>query len=312
MSAKKGLFYSMITILLVMPLVLIAISNINFNESEIEIAAAKVAGGKMVSFTESIDDDMPRALDIMAKRAITQAVVHLETNGTAFADSSAALEELISNGTLYGQLTDTNFTVTTWTFQLADKGRKYGLDTSVGVLDTRFYSLDSGHVGVELSILVNVSNSYANMSLYRVYNKTIAVQIEGFNDPVYTLNTNGILKRSIKFPNITVSGVQNFDSAVTYKFFMPSSDGASFLDRMEGRLRSSGKYNLTGAVTGLETVVSLPELQANGFTIKSGQSDMDYLYFDPAAYPGSPVVNSTHSWLRIDPAHAATYNITLG
>ncbi len=307
----RGLFYSMITMLLIAPLILIVISNINFNASEMDIAATQVAGGKLASFVKSIDDDMPRALNIMAKRAITESVVYLETNGSAFADSGSVLDELISNGTIYGQTTNTNFTVATWTFQLAQKGKLYGLDTSVRVIDTRFYSLDSKHVGTELSIIVNVSNSYANMSLYRIFNTTVAVPIEGFNDPVYTLHTNGILKRTIKFPNITVSGAVNFDSAISEKFYMPSADGASFMDRLEGRLTSSGKYDSAG-INGLETVVYLPDLQANGITIKPDQTDIDYLYFDSSVYSGSPVSGSTNAWLRVDAAHAATYNLTLG
>lgn len=297
----------MIAILLIMPLVLIAISNINFNEAELDMAATRVSGEKLAAFTKSINDDMPRALEIMSKRALTEAVIRIENSGTPLADSSATLSELITNGTIEGQPTGTNFTVTIWTTLLAQKGQQYGFDTKVNVIGTRFYSMDSEHIAAEVSISVNTSNSNAKMGLYRIYNTTVAVPIEGLDDPLYTLKTNGILKRTVSFPNLTVSGYAPFDSAVTNEFYMPSS-GPNFLDRMEGRLISSGKYGAGG----LETVVFLPDLQSNGLTVKNSQSVIDYLYFDSAVYSGQTVVNSTYTWLKIDPVHAAIYNLTLG
>ena len=158
-----------------------------------------------------------------------------------------------------------------------------------------------------MSVSVNASNPSADMQLYRIFKATVPVSIEGLDDPLYTLKTNGVLKRAIKKPNITISGAQNFDVAVGQGFYMSSNQGAGFLDRLEGRLTPSGKYDSGG----LESIVYTPSLQANGIIVKPGQTDIDYLYFDSAAYPGSPVNQSSYSWLRIDAQHAATYNITL-
>jgi hypothetical protein len=302
----RGLFYSVIAILFIMPLVLLTISNIRFNGSEIEIAAVKVAGGKIASFSKSIDSDMPRALDIMAKRSVTQSVIWVEASGLPLNDSSSALSELITNGTIYGVMTDANFTVNSWTYQLSEKGKEYGFQTDIRLIGTRFHSLDSGHLGAELAISVNISSPSVGMSLFRVFNKTVPVSIEGFDDPLYTLNTNGILKRPVYF--YEPDGTTQFDNAVDARYYMASSLGPSFLDRLEGRLANSGKYGGGG----METIVFLPDLQANGITVKAGQSDIDYLYFDSSAHSGSNVQGSSHAWLKIDPVHAAIYNLTLG
>jgi len=102
----------------------------------------------------------------------------------------------------------------------------------------------------------------------------------------------------------------NFDKAVEEGFYMPSSDGAGFLDRLEGRLQGSGKYNTTNETTGLESIVFIPTLQANGFIIRDNQTTVDYLYFDASSNPGYRVNQTQYNWLRMDIEHANTYNIT--
>src|SRR3972149_11551786 len=301
---QKGIFYSVIAMLFIAPLVLLVTSDLNTKQD----VKTKIIGDRLIAYSASIDEDLPRALAIMAKRALTEAIIYMDTNGTAFGDSAAVLKELMINGTLGGNASNANFTVSLWASILQQKGQLYGFNSDIKVLNLSFSSIDSYTVGVTINISVNATNPGASMELYRISRSTIPVSIEGLDDPIYTLKTNGILKRPVKRPNITVSGEPAFDAAVSNGFYMPSPEGAGFLDRMEGRLRPSGKY---GASQGLESVVYIPFLQANGITIKPTQTNIDYLYFDPAAYPGSPVNQSSFSWLKIDAAHAGTYNISL-
>lgn len=307
----KGIFYSIIAVLFVAPLVMLTLANLGFYQTGSETATTKIVGDRLAAYTKSVDSDIPRALDIMTKRSISAVIVYIETKGTPVNDSAALLGELITNGTIYGNLSSTDFTVTSWASLLKQKGEVYGFSTDVRVLNIRFYSIDSYNIGAEITLSVNATNPAANMELYRVYNRSVPVSIEGFNDPLYTLKTNGVLKRTIRAPNFTVSGVANFDSAAANQLYMPSPEGSGFLDRLEGRLRGSGKYNISSNVTGLESVVYIPSLQANGVAIKHGQTTIDYLYFDTASYPGLQVNLSSYNWLKIGSAHASTYNITI-
>jgi len=307
----RGIFYSTIALLFIMPLVLLTFANLAFYQTSTEEKTTKIVGDRLAAYIKSIDDDLPRALNIMAKRAVTETIIYIETNGIPLNDSANVLKELITNGTIYGNKSSIDdFNVVSWAAILKQKGELYGFNTNVKVLDIKFYSINSYNIGVEINLSVNATHPASGMELYRVYNSVVPVQIEGFNDPLYTLKTNGLLKKNIKAPNITVSGVANFDIAVTEGFYMPSPEGPNFLERLEGKTRSSDKYNISNLVTGLESVVYLPVLQANGIPVKGNQTNIDYLYFDVASYSGYQVNQSAYSWLKIDPAHASTYNIT--
>lgn len=296
----KGVFYSAIVLILLVPLVMLAATNINLYQHDSERIKTRVISGKLAAFTKSIESDMPHSIDIISKRSIGRAVVYVETNG-ALNDSALILRELMINGTLNGS-GSSNFTLTSWALLLRQKGELYGFDTEIRIINVSFSYNNSYNIGVEVGIEVNATK--ADMALYRIYKTTAFVSIEGFDDPLYTLKTNGILKRTVKSPNMTITG-QGFDDAVRYGFYMPSSEGPGFLDRLEGRLRN-GKYGNTG----LESVVYLPSLQANGLAIKEDQSNIDYLYFDPTIYPGTAMNQSFYSWLRIDSTHMAVYNIS--
>jgi len=305
----KGIFYSTIAVLFIAPLILMALSDLSTSQTASDSMQTKIAGDKLASFSSSIDNDLPRAVAIMASNALTQAVVYQENTGKPINDSGALLREIISNGTIYGSGSASSFTISSWAYQLQNEGQLYGFQTSVQVTNLSFIELDSYDIGINVQIAVNASYAFQNMRLYRIYNSTIAVPIKGFDDPLYTLQTNGVIKRSILVPSMNISGPSAFDNATSGGFYMPSNSGPGFLDRMEGRLRPSGKYNSTQA--GLESVAYLPVLQANGFSIKESQSDIDYMYFDNSTYSGNHVNQSSYSWLVIDAVHGATYNLTL-
>jgi hypothetical protein len=307
----KGVFYSLAAVLFITPLIILAMANMAYINSEPGIKTSKIIGDKLASYSKSISNDMPRAIDIMAKRSIGSAVVYVETTGMPLTSSQDVLSELIENGTIYGAGSPTNFTLSSWTSALRAKGMLYGFNTQISVMNIKFYSVDSYTIAVNVVIGLNSTYPAENMGLYRIYNTTIPIVIEGFDDPIYTFGTNGILKREIRLPGANVSGPAGFDLSITQGSYMPSLSGAGFLDRMEGRLVNSGKYNRTEGAAGLESVVYIPDLQANGIIIKPGQSDIDYMYFNSSSQQGSAVNQSSYSWLRIDNDHATTYNLTL-
>lgn len=82
--------------------------------------------------------------------------------------------------------------------------------------------------------------------------------------------------------------------------YYPES-GPDLLLRLEG--------NLTGIPEGMESFVRIPDLQAEGIPVKSGQSLVDYLYFAEQNYNGEGV-RGFPGWFRIDTAHAAVYGLT--
>lgn len=103
--------------------------------------------------------------------------------------------------------------------------------------------------------------------------------------------------------------LSNLTSDVRNYYYHNSTVGASFLDRLEGNMTLSSKYQY-----GLETFVNLEELPTE--LVKSTNSIIDYEYWSNTA--GSPIRNSNlmtiydptvFNWFKIDPDNAINYGI---
>ncbi len=299
----KGIFYSIITAVLIIPVVLSTFVYLTSLEARSNTLQVKTLGDKLASFSTSVDNDLPRATIIIAKNAIQFSITQIDSTGQPLDDANQRLTILMKNGTFYGNATPQDFVYDSWIDQLTQKGRLYGFTTNVSLLDLNVTQLDSYNVGINIRMLVNLTDKSGMMRLERLYERTISIPISGFADPLYTLKTNGVLKRVIIPANPAINGLQSLDIAVSAGSYT-ASDGPTFLDRMEGKLTRSSQYP---AGTGLETIVYLPDFQPNGLPVNSAASDVDYLYFSSAA--GCPVTGSAHSWLKLDNNSAAKYNV---
>ncbi len=307
----KGIFYSTITVIFIVPVIFFAFVYLDAARTASEGTVTKVIGDKIASFSRSIESDLPRAMDIVAKRSIKANIDYIEKNGMPLDSAEGRISESMVNGTVFGATGSNNFTITSWAAQLNAKGSDYGFTVNVTVLDINITPLDSYHIAIGTIISVNVTEPASGTILYRVYGTNIPVSIEGQIDPLYMLNTNGLLKRTIQAPNITVYGTSNLDTAVAQAYYMQSDQGPSFLDRLEGRLDISSAYSNAANIIGLESFVYVPELQANGLTVKPEQNSVDYLYFSSSNQPGQQVSGSAYNWLRLNSVQAATYGVTL-
>ncbi len=307
----RGIFYTTATVIFVAPIVLIITVYLASVQTSAGGLTTKALGDRLAGYASSVDNDIPRAMNIITRRSIQAAIVDMESTGQPMINAEERIVELMMNGTIYGNITNLSsqdFTLRSWSSELAAKGLVYGFRTNVTVISVVVRPYDTYRLGVNLRLFVNASDRAGTMKLERIYNTTVPVSIEGIIDPLYMLKTNGVFKVPVTAPNITVYGVAALDRAIAEKFYTPSTNGPSFLDRLEGRLSISPKYaGMTNI--GLETIVNLPELQANGFAIKPDQSDVDYIYFDALEQTGSVVSGSSYAWLRLDAAHKSKYGV---
>ncbi len=310
---KKGIFYSIITLLFLVPIIFYTIYYLDIAGSQMEYSKTKMTGDKLSAFVDSIDGDLPRSLEIIGRQSIAASIIYIDSNGVPLDDAGKRITEAMMNSTIYGAPTNlSRSTLAHWADATISKGARYGFSTNISIRSINVTAYDSFHVLVSAEIAVNSTDSSGAMRLDKTYHESIPVSIEGFDDPVHILGTNGMLTRTIKQANITVSGADAVDEAVSQKLYITSSDGPSFLDRLEGSLTTSDKYRSQTANTiGIETFVYIPEISSSGIPVKSTQSMVDHYYFDSAAHAGSAVNSSAHGWLRLDPAHAGFYGVAL-
>ena len=299
----KGVFYSVMALMLLLPIVSYLVLYSDIIKSENEELAQRITGEKLASFSKSIDIDLEKALNIYARRSIGNAVAYIETNGTLIDNSNLRLKELFTNSTIYGSAAPLNSSIYEWRDKIIIRGRQLGFDTTVNFTNIYFAPYDSFNVALNVSVIVNITAG--DTTVYRNYNETVIVSIEDYEDPLYALNTNGLVKNIIKKSSFSVTNATHLDNLTLKKLYLSSSDGPSFFDRLEGRLTASSTSNAIG----LESIVYQPDLLAFGITPKSGQSYVDYLYFNNSVITGYPVNNSAISWLRIDNTHANLYGV---
>jgi len=105
-------------------------------------------------------------------------------------------------------------------------------------------------------------------------------------------NTNILLDS----PNGKVWFIENFKEHAEQSYYAPSSNGGSFLDRLEGKLNVQTKYSSqTANVIGLESFVNKEYFSSVGISPKSG-TNIDYLYFSSSTYPGDKVKAMSNSF----------------
>ena len=149
---NKGIFYSIVTLIFLIPLILYATTYLDISGQQLEYKNTKMAGEKLSAYVESIDDDLPRALDIIGKQSAAAAIAQIDFSGTPLDDANARITEVMMNGTIYGKPTNlTNSTLPDWAAATVLKGVGYGFETNVSIENVSIRSYDNFHVMVRIS-----------------------------------------------------------------------------------------------------------------------------------------------------------------
>ncbi len=130
------------------------------------------------------------------------------------------------------------------------------------------------------------------------------IPIENFEDPLYIVETRGLVTNQInKTPySVFVQGgnYSNLFSHVQNSYYINSTLAPSFLDRLKGDIDNENP-------NGIESLVYLPKLSLQGIPGKR-KSCVDYIYFSTnnPSYSAFPAV---YSDFRIDNEHKSVYGL---
>lgn len=102
---------------------------------------------------------------------------------------------------------------------------------------------------------------------------------------------------------------------IHHSYYQESTNGPSYLDRLEGRYSIDTKYSRqTEKNIGLESFVDktkIPNCDYNYCEVKESVTNIDYLYFSSSLHGDSVKGISTDTnYFRIDDGHKETYNVT--
>lgn len=254
----------------------------------------------MESFVSSTEDNLARQLYISGFRIIFLAEDVISRTGAYLGNFTAFFNEAITNGTIFGNSSQILYGATLPDIQNStnENARKMNLYFSLSNISVSASQSDPWNIVITLNAFLSMSD-VSNLASWNK-NETIKayVPIEGFEDPMYLLNTAGKVSRKI---NQTI--YQNFSSRSSLlnhlekKYYIASSSAPSFIKRLEGINQPDEN--------GIESFVYLPELSSQGLPVLD-KSVVDYIYFS-SSNPSSSSLSGMPFWFKLDSEHIIKY-----
>jgi len=302
---KKGVFFTIMTLaILSLFVVSYGVHSYVKDKSSIEKRI-----DTMNTFVFSIEKDLPRKLYLSGFRIIFLIEKEIAETGNYITDFDYLFNESFFNGTLNG------------VDHASNGGIMYGV-TYDGILDSL------NNKAEEINMNLNFENPVLNVSQEDPWNVKITlagdllirdkgdlakwdraiiinsyVPITNFEDPLYFIETSGLVSHKInKSEQDAPISIANLLEYVQDGKYINSIDGPSFIDRLEG------KKTETIEGTGIESLVYLPDLSAQGISVKD-KSVVDYIYFNDANNPSASLVATMPSWFKLDNDHVGIYGV---
>lgn len=318
----KGLLFSLIATLLtltLLSLIFVHSSLISYNYRRIAIRSRVEA---LINFYDALLKDAEKALRVVSRRAISAAVSYVITNGEGLEDASESIEELILKGSINGtpQPLMEDATILTWKQTIESLALLKGFNVSSSIQNVDVKAYDSFNLLVSFDFYLNVSDIKGTAKISRLQKVKTLVSIEGFEDPLYPLNTLGrvtnVIIKSKHWGNYSSTDLSNLKEDLYNSWYHPSLYGASFLDRLEGKYFVEPDRPRVFDIIGLESFVDKEELQTYGIDVYVERSNIDYLYFSGGTYPvyridGMPETFRLDNETTINNlTHLQVYNVT--
>ena len=299
---KKGIAFTMITITI---LSMFAVSYGTYNLIKDRSSINKRIT-TLNNFVFSVEKDLERELYVSGYRVIFLFNKHIADNGAYISNVKDLTNELFINGSLDTVEQD-----------LMQEAKLSAIENFLNENANRTnanLSLIDSEIGItqedpwNIKFTFNTTMILTDKSNLASWNRNLSIDshipITNFNDPIYFVETNEMLKRINRTPYSTfVSGgdYSNLTSHFQNSYYKESTLAPSYLNRLEG--------NFSADPNGVESIVYPQTLTDAGISIFFEKSLIDYIYFDNTNNPPSTDIFEVPD-LRIDNTHCPAYNLT--
>jgi hypothetical protein len=297
-KGKKAVFYT-VTALLLMSVFLFSFMSITKYKYSTRAFVIETRVNSINDFLGDAERDVERALYITSYRAMLSMTEQINLNQSYVDDVELRFNELFFNGTYDGETRNfiINNTFTLWEGRIVQKAADLGIVINFSDKSAAIMQDNPWNIKTMLNFTLYIGDTKGTANFTKNYSIESEVNIEFFEDPIYRIETNGIIIKPIVIENNT-DFVQGSDTTNLWEHteetrYVAFGEAPSYLKRLEG--------DLTADENGIESLVNVEELIINGVSIagKEGKSIVDYIYFsgeDPTSYH----VSGLDSWFRID------------
>jgi hypothetical protein len=254
----------------------------------------------MNSFLFSTEEDISRKLFISGFRILFLYEKNIIETGNYMTDVNTSFNETFFNSTINGITTpeiETLMSGVNYQDIISDINQKSNeINVQFSFTDPiiDISHQDPWNVKVTFSALLNMNDLNNLASWNRTISIFTLIPIEGFEDPIYPLESNELTTINIitKTPYNPLN--TNINAHAQNSYYTNTTESPSFLDRLEGNLLAQNEF-------GIESL-AVPKLPS-----KSGVSIVDHDYF--LNNPGNQQVSGQPSWLLFDSTHCIIYNV---
>ena len=193
----KGQMYSLIAIIITIPMIMFfSYTMLSSQESKADIYRGIVAE-QVTTVADSMDSDFRKAMEISGKRALISAINWEILKGEGLTDAVYNLTELTEKGTINGteNLIMENNTLTNWSTKISEVRTNFETGINYGNLQ-----IVSEGFNLVLSAEMNISviDDITEMSMIKSnVPESVNISIIEIDDPLYTLNTYGLIHKTI-------------------------------------------------------------------------------------------------------------------
>ncbi len=256
----------------------------------------------MNNFLFSIEQDLQREVYIIGFRTLFSAEDYITKKGQYITDINSFFREAFFNGTVDGNSSEILIGVTYKDIveSVNEKSKRLNINLNLTNPEILITQEDPWHVALILSLNLTMKDMAELASWNKKENIKSLIKIEGFEDPLYVINTGGQIINKINKTIYEPIDISNLLAHTQSSYYIESTTAPSFLNRLQGITSNSS--------SGIESLVYLPKLSSQGIAIKD-KSCVDYIYFssdNPSAYS----VAGMPSWFKLDSPHLNVYGIS--
>ena len=303
--SKKGVFLTFIAITIAGVIIFSLLIYTGYRQRD-KMFVIETRIDTIEDFMSGLEKDLSRGLFISSFRSVLAIEQYVITTGVFFDSTETRFKEALLNSTVNGTYIDliANSSFTDWITKIQSQADKIGIIVDIDVTEITINQSDSWNIIIGMNLSINVSDRKNTAAWLKAQNIETKLSVEGFEDPLYALNSYGRITNAIvNNNNASFSSISTLVNHINSSNYIASTTAPSFLMRLEG--------NLSASEQGIESLVNTQEFVNQGIP-GTGRSNVDYIYFGTGSSPAC-IVNQTlpyFTWFRLDNDHLSVYRVS--
>ncbi|MFH1711591.1 MAG: hypothetical protein ABH840_04730 [Nanoarchaeota archaeon] len=290
---EKGQIFTTVAIALI-ALFLLIYGAYSIVESKTQV---KMRVSTMENFLFSLEENLEREVYITGFRTLFLAEDSITKSGQFISDVDYFFEEAFFNGTVSGNSSDIliGAKYSDMLQFIKQRGESINVNVSISNPEISVFHENPWNVAVLFTFNLTMIDNAGVASWNKQERIKSLISIEGFEDPLYIINSNGKV-----LYKINKSAGESLQDHLENRMYQEDIDAPSFLKRLEGSIQPDSN--------GIESLVDLEEFSQQGLGTKD-KSAVDHIYFSINNPPASNV-QGMPSWFKLDVPHLSKYNAT--